>query len=151
MSRTRRRGRSAMRWIASFVAVSAATMVLGATGAGAQQNPPIDQPGVTDKTIRVGGVATESNDPTGLTWKSSFDGVAAYFEFINHTEGGVFGRKLELAAKRDDQVANNRQEVQGLLSEDNVFAVLPVATALFTGADLLAQSGVPTFGWNVNA
>lgn len=131
--------------------VAVGVTVLGATEVGAQQNPPVDQPGVTDKTIRVGGVATESNDPTGLTWKSSFDGVAAYFEFINHTEGGVFGRKLELAAKRDDQVANNRQEVQGLLSEDNVFAVLPVATALFTGADLLAQSGVPTFGWNVNA
>ncbi len=41
--------------------------------------------------------------------------------------------------------------MQGLLSEDNVFAVLPVSVLLFTGADLLGQSGIPTFGWNINA
>jgi branched-chain amino acid transport system substrate-binding protein len=135
----------------AFLAFSVAITVLGVTEAGAQQNPPVNQPGVTDKTIRVGGIATESNDPTGLTWKSSFDGVAAYFDYINRTQGGVYGRKLELASKRDDQLANNRQEVQGLLSEDNVFAVLPVATALFTGVDLLVQNNIPTFGWDVNA
>ena len=150
MSSTQLRGRGARRWTAAFVSVLAAATVLGATEVGAQQNPPVNQPGVTDKAIRVGGVATASNDPTGLTWKSSFDGVEAYFDYINTTQGGIYGRKLELAAKRDDQLANNRQEVQGLLSQDNVFAVLPVATALFTGADLLAEAGVPTFGWNVN-
>jgi hypothetical protein len=64
---------------------------------------------------------------------------------------GIYGRKLNLTSKRDDQVGMNRQEVQGLISEDNVFAVLPVATLLFTGADLLGQSGIPTFGWNINA
>ena len=151
MPGTQTRGRGARRWIAAFVAVSAAVMMLGATEAGAQQNPPVDQPGVTDKAISVGGVATVSNDPTGLTWKSSFDGVEAYFNYVNSTQGGVYGRKLDLASKRDDQLANNRQEVQALLSQDNVFAALPVATALFTGADLLASAGIPTFGWDVNA
>jgi len=29
--------------------------------------------------------------------------------------------------------------------------VLPVTVLLFVGADLLADSGVPTFGWNINA
>ena len=29
--------------------------------------------------------------------------------------------------------------------------MLPVATLLFTGADLLADAGIPTFGWNINA
>jgi len=46
-------------------------------------------------------------------------------------------------------LANNRQEVQGLL-DDNVFAALPIAVDLFSGADLLARNGVPTFGWNIN-
>ena len=32
-----------------------------------------------------------------------------------------------------------------------MFAVLPVAVLLFSGADLLGQAGVPTFGWNINA
>ena len=80
MSGTQTRGRGARRWIAAFLAVSAAITVLGVAGAGAQQNPTVNQPGVTDKEIRVGGVATETNDPTGLTWKSSFDGVEAYFD-----------------------------------------------------------------------
>ena len=144
------RGRGARRWTATFIAVLAGVTLLGATGAGAQQNPPVNQPGVTDKAIRVGGVATVTNNPTGLPMKSSFDGVEAYFDYINRTQGGVYGRKLELASKRDDQVANNRQEVQGLLSEDNVFAALPIATALFTGADLLTSAGIPTFGWDIN-
>jgi branched-chain amino acid transport system substrate-binding protein len=138
------------RWVALLAIVS----LVGATGvsaAGAQRNPPVDEPGVTDSEIRVGGVATATNDPTGNTLEDSFDGAEAYFEYINSTEDGVYGRKLALASKRDDALANNRQEVQGLLSEDNVFAALPVAVNLFTGADLLAEEGIPTFGWNINA
>ena len=45
---------------------------------------------------------------------------------------------------RDDSLANNRQEVQGLL-DDNVFAALPMTTSLFSGADLLVSDGIPTF------
>jgi ABC-type branched-subunit amino acid transport system substrate-binding protein len=40
--------------------------------------------------------------------------------------------------------------VQALISLDKVFAVLPVATLLFTGAAKLADQRVPTFGWNIN-
>ena len=54
-----------------------------------------------------------------------------------------------LAAERDDQFGNNRQEVQGLLSQDNVFAALPMATNLFSGAQLLVEEGIPTFGWDI--
>jgi branched-chain amino acid transport system substrate-binding protein len=138
------------RWLAVVAAISlvGAIGVPGA-GAGGEQFPPVDQPGVTDKEIRVGGVATVTNDPTGNTLGSSFDGVEAYFEYLNKTEGGVHGRKLVLDSKRDDQLANNRSEVQALL-EDDLFAVLPIAVALFTGADLLAEAGIPTFGWNIN-
>jgi branched-chain amino acid transport system substrate-binding protein len=141
------------RWAALLGAISLAGAI-GAPGAGAggdgERFPPVDQPGVTGKEIRVGGVATATNDPTGNTLEDSFDGAEAYFEYINKTEDGVYGRKLVLASKRDDALANNRQEVQGLLSEDNVFAALPVAVDLFTGADLLAQAGIPTFGWLIN-
>jgi ABC-type branched-subunit amino acid transport system substrate-binding protein len=75
--------------------------------------------------------------------------VQAYFEMVND-RGGIYGRELKLVEERDDQVGNNAQEVEALLSSD-VFAVLPVATLLFTGADALAASGTPTFGWNINA
>jgi branched-chain amino acid transport system substrate-binding protein len=116
-----------------------------------QPFPKVDQPGVTDTEIRAGGVVSNTN-PLGGEYASAFDGVKAYFNMVNASKGkGIYGRKLRLTSERDDQVGMNRQEVQALLSEDDVFAVLPVAVLLFTGADLLGQAGVPTFGWNINA
>ena len=58
--------------------------------------PPVDQPGVTDTEIHVGGVLTDTMNPTGVSYGPAFDGVEAYFEYINKTEGGVYGRKLVL-------------------------------------------------------
>ena len=146
------------RWVAGLASVFVAAGVLAAvvpTSAGAdapsQQFPPVDQPGVTSTEINVGGVASKTN-PLGGDYASAFDGVKAYFDMVNSSKDkGIYGRKLTLKSERDDQVAQNRQEVQGLISQDNVFAVLPVSVLLFTGADVLGQSGVPTFGWNINA
>jgi branched-chain amino acid transport system substrate-binding protein len=149
------RGRRAMAGLASLVIAAGLLAAVGPVSAGAdtpnQQFPPVDQPGVTSTQINVGGVVAKTN-PLGGDYASSFDGVQAYFNMVNASKDkGIYGRKLNLTSKRDDQVSMNRQEVQGLISEDNVFAVLPVATLLFTGADLLGQSGIPTFGWNINA
>jgi branched-chain amino acid transport system substrate-binding protein len=113
-----------------------------------QTNVPSDEPGVTDTEIRVGGVASVTN-PLGGKYAQAFKGVEAYFAMVNE-QGGIYGRDLRLVSQRDDQLANNQQEVQALLSQDNVFAVLPVATLLFAGAQTLAASGVPTFGWTIN-
>jgi branched-chain amino acid transport system substrate-binding protein len=116
-----------------------------------QPFPNVAQPGVTDHEIRVGGVVSKTN-PLGGDYASAFDGVKAYFDMVNASKDkGIYGRKLRLTSQRDDQVAMNRQEVQALLSEDDVFAALPIAVLLFSGADLLARAGVPTFGWNINA
>jgi hypothetical protein len=150
------RGRRA---IAVLVSVGVAAGVLApaflpdAAGASAprQQFPKVDQPGVTDTEIDVGGVASKTN-PLGGTYADAFAGVKAYFEMVNSSKDkGIYGRKLKLTSERDDQLGNNTQEVQGLINNDNVFAVLPVDVLLFTGANLLAQSGIPTFGWNINA
>jgi branched-chain amino acid transport system substrate-binding protein len=149
------RGRRAMAGLASLVVAAGLLAAVGPVSAGAdtpsQQFPPVDQPGVTSNQINVGGVVAKTN-PLGGDYAAAFDGVQAYFNMVNASKDkGIYGRKLNLSSKRDDQVGMNRQEVQGLISEDNVFAVLPVATLLFTGADLLGQSGIPTFGWNINA
>jgi branched-chain amino acid transport system substrate-binding protein len=140
------------RAIAVLVSLGVTAAVLAAAAPGsAQPFPQVDQPGVTDTEIRVGGVVSKTN-PLGGDYASAFDGVKAYFNMVNSAkEKGIYGRKLRLTSERDDQVGMGRQEVQALLSEDNVFAVLPVAVLLFSGADLLAQAGVPTFGWNMNA
>ena len=97
--------------------------------------------------IKVGGVASVDN-PLGGKYGDSFDGVKAYFDMIN-ASGGIYGRELVLAAERDDKAFNNSTEVQALLTED-IFAVLPIATLLFTGAQTLVDEGIPTFGWTIN-
>ena len=148
-----------LRTVAVLASLTAAAgvPVMSASPGSADSNAPrqpfphVDQPGVTDHEIRVGGVVSKTN-PLGGEYASAFDGVQAYFDMINASkEKGIYGRKLRLTSRRDDQVGMNRQEVQALLSEDDVFAALPIAVLLFAGADLLAQAGVPTFGWNINA
>jgi ABC-type branched-subunit amino acid transport system substrate-binding protein len=141
-------------WWRGVALVAVVSLIAGAgiaTSAAAQKFPAVDQPGVSDDEIRVGGVVTVTQSVTGASYGGAFDGVDAYFDYINKTQGGVYGRKLVLASKRDDQFSKNRQEVQGLLSEDDVFAALPMATNLFSGAQLLVDGGVPTFGWDIQA
>jgi branched-chain amino acid transport system substrate-binding protein len=109
----------------------------------------VDQPGVTADTIRVGGVASVTNAING-PYKSAFDGVKAYFDMVN-SEGGLYGKKIEEVATRDDQMAQNQEQVQALLAQDNVFAVAPIATIFsFSGAKALVDQNIPTFGWNIN-
>jgi ABC-type branched-subunit amino acid transport system substrate-binding protein len=109
----------------------------------------VDQPGVTADTIRVGGVVSKTNILNG-PYGSAFDGVKAYFNMVNDA-GGIYDRKLELVSERDDQMGQNQQQVEALLSQDNVFAALPMATIVsFTGAQKLVDENVPTFGWNIN-
>lgn len=119
------------------------------TTAGGSDSATVDQPGVTDDTIRVGGVVSKTNALNG-PYASAFDGVKAYFDMVN-SQGGIYGRDLELVSERDDLMAQNQQEVEALLAQDNVFAVAPIATVfLFSGAETLADQSIPTFGWNIN-
>ncbi len=108
----------------------------------------VDAPGVTDSEIHVEGVASITN-PIGGSYATAADGVNAYFAMVN-SEGGVHGRQLVLDGVRDDKAVNNTAEVKGIVDANNVFAVLPVATLLFTGADTLVEAGMPTFGWTIN-
>jgi ABC-type branched-subunit amino acid transport system substrate-binding protein len=111
------------------------------------ENVPVDAPGVEDSTIRVGGVASVTN-PIGGAYGEAFQGVEAYFAYMND-QGGIYGRDLELTAQEDDNTGfENREDVQNLLTQD-IFAVLPVATLDFSGAELLVDANMPTFGWNI--
>ena len=79
----------------------------GSSGKASSSNKTVDQPGVTKDTIRVGGVVAKTN-PLNGPYASAFDGTQAYFNMIN-ASGGIYGRKLQLAAERDDQTFNNQQ------------------------------------------
>lgn len=117
----------------------------GSDGGGTQAA--VDQPGVTDSQISVGVVASTTN-PLGGNYGTIADGVRAYFEKVN-SEGGVFERDMVVGSERDDQLGNNQAEVQAMLTQDDVFAIF-VATLSFSGAELLADTSTPVFGWNIN-
>jgi branched-chain amino acid transport system substrate-binding protein len=155
------------RWTATIAAVALTTFVAcanssagtakpttttstrgSATSIAGANFPPVDAPGVTPNEIRVSGVTATTN-PVGGLYGTAFDGVQAYFDMVN-SQGGIYGRKLVLVARHDDQIANNKREVEAIVDQDNAFAVLPVATVFFTGATLLIQNDVPTFGWGIN-
>jgi branched-chain amino acid transport system substrate-binding protein len=112
------------------------------------KNIPSTQPGVTDTEIQVGGIASITN-PLSEDYAQVFKGAQAYFDMVN-SQGGIYGRKLVLNEQLDDQTAKNQDQAQTLISGGKDFAILPVATLLFTGADALGDSKIPTFGWNIN-
>jgi branched-chain amino acid transport system substrate-binding protein len=139
------------RGTALLIAVSLFAAAAASVASAGENFPAVDQPGVTDTEIHVGGVVTDTMNPTGVSYGPAFDGVEAYFEYINTTEGGVYGRELKLTSKRDDQLGKNREQAQALVSQDDVFAALPLATSLFTGAQVYVEEGIPAFGWDINA
>jgi branched-chain amino acid transport system substrate-binding protein len=120
----------------------------GPTGTASGGQVQVNAPGVSATQIRVGGVASVTN-PLGGNYGGSFQGVQAYFNMIN-SEGGIYGRQLVLAEKLDDQLSQNQSDVQQLITQDNVFAVMPVAVLLFSGATSLVNANMPTFGWTIN-
>jgi branched-chain amino acid transport system substrate-binding protein len=108
-----------------------------------------NEKGVTDSEIRVSTITSTTN-PIGGLYGSLVDGIKAYFAMWNAKNGGIYGRKLTVAKVRDDQMGNNQQQAQATVAQDNVFATF-IATLFFTGAPVLQQANIPTFGWNINA
>lgn len=118
------------------------------TGSDFSKNVAVKAPGVTSSEIHVGSIVSKTN-PVGTNVDAFNDGLNAYFDMVN-AKGGIWGRKIKLTSKRDDQTGNNATEAQAMLSQDNVYAAF-IATELFTGASKLQAAGIPTFGWNINA
>ncbi|MGH9169262.1 MAG: ABC transporter substrate-binding protein [Acidimicrobiales bacterium] len=107
--------------------------------------------GVTADSIAVGGVASLTG-PLPDAFAPVFDGARAYLDMVD-ASGGINGRKIRWVAGLDDgsDPSQDSQQVRTLVESDHVFAVVGVGTPTFTGAQYLAQSDVPTFGYNVSA
>ena len=106
--------------------------------------------GVSSTEIQVGGMAAITG-PLGDQYAPIFDGAEAYFDMVN-AEGGVFGRKIKLAAKLDDatDATRNASQARALVEQHHVFAVIPVASPVFPGGKYLGDNNIPTFGWHIN-
>jgi ABC-type branched-subunit amino acid transport system substrate-binding protein len=106
--------------------------------------------GVTDHSIVVGGIASVTG-PLPQAFAPVFDGVRAYFDMVN-ASGGIYGRTIDFADGLDDGSDPSQDVVQAhtLVESDHVFAVVGVGTPSFAGGSYLADSDVPTFGYDVN-
>jgi branched-chain amino acid transport system substrate-binding protein len=105
-------------------------------------------PGVTATTIKVGTISTLTG-AIASNFNAFPPGMEAYFDMVN-AQGGVNGRKLDLAYNLDD--AGNpttfTQLAHTLIQQDHVFAV-GASTFWFTPG-LFVQTKTPTYGYNVS-
>ena len=137
------------RGVTKWFAIGAAVAVLGTgcSNASTSASAPSasSAPGVSAHQINVGAVATLSGG-VAADFAPIIPGVRAYLDMVN-ANGGVYGRKIVLTHALDDGTVNNEQVVRTLVDQDDVFAVVGLATAYFSAAPFLAQTGTPTFGY----
>ncbi|THA39028.1 ABC transporter substrate-binding protein [Streptomyces sp. A1547] len=103
--------------------------------------------GVTDRSIKVGGIVSMTS-ASGYSKKDTDLGAKARYLRAN-AEGGIHGRTIEYLGAEDDgqDPAKNMAAARKLVQQDKVFAISPMSSVTFSGADFLEQEKVPTFGW----
>src|SRR3990170_2384887 len=97
----------------------------GATPAKPAASPDgLEVPGVTDTEIKLGSHLPLSQHPAAV-YAPIGDGMRAYFDYVNDTEGGVYGRKITLVVGDDHYTPSDTVEVvRKLVEQDKVFAIV---------------------------
>ncbi|RSS59466.1 ABC transporter substrate-binding protein [Streptomyces sp. WAC01280] len=103
--------------------------------------------GVTADTIKVGGIVSMTT-ASGYSKKDTDLGAKARYDRAN-AEGGINGRRIDYLGAEDDgqDPARNLAAARKLVQQDKVFAVSPMSSVTFAGADFLDGQKVPTVGW----
>ncbi|WP_432190103.1 ABC transporter substrate-binding protein [Streptomyces sp. Tue6028] len=132
------------------VAVAAlllATACNSAAGGGNSDKAGGSVRGVTADSVKVGGIVSMTT-ATGYSKKDTDLGAKARFDRAN-AEGGVNGRTIDYLGAEDDgqDPAKNLAAARKLVQQDKVFAIAPMSSTTFSGADFLQKEKVPTFGW----
>ena len=131
--------------LGTMLAAAVVTTSGGAAGAAATAS---SAPGVTSNSITVGTISTQTGT-LSANFSSLIYGERAYYDYIN-SQGGVNGRKINYQYALDDggNPTTFNQLANTLINQDHVFAVTGVGTAFFS-PNLLVESGIPTYGYNV--
>ncbi|HZQ57071.1 MAG TPA: ABC transporter substrate-binding protein [Acidimicrobiales bacterium] len=99
--------------------------------------------GITTDSITVGCVSEVQN------FAGYEQGLRARIERANK-DGGVNGRKINLLPCKDDSagVQANLSAIQGLVNQNNAFAVFTLSQFVLSGStDFLQSNEVPYYGW----
>ncbi|MFJ7269627.1 ABC transporter substrate-binding protein [Streptomyces sp. NPDC099050] len=137
------------------LAAAAAALALVSACNSASNGASTDKPGaaggnsrgVSADSIKVGGIVSMTS-ASGYSKKATDLGAKARYLRAN-AEGGINGRKIDYIGAEDDgqDPAKNLAAARKLVQQDKVFAVSPMSSVTFSGADFLEQEKVPTFGW----
>lgn len=130
-----------LRAVAAASIVGLAGALLFAGTAGGQGTTEV---GVTDKTVTLGFIASETG-PAASTGKGAAAGCKARIGRAN-AEGGVHGRKIEVEYVDDQSSPNNLQNAQDLVQNRKVFAVINDSALAFFSYRYLVGAGVPVIG-----
>ena len=125
----------------ALTVLATATASFAASSVGAQTG---DSTGVTDEQIKVGYIYSQGG-AAGSTFEFAADGFNARIEAEN-AKGGVNGRKISPIIVDDSGTTNNLQAAQGLVQNDNVFAVVNNSSFAFLAYRYLLENGVPMVG-----
>jgi branched-chain amino acid transport system substrate-binding protein len=111
-----------------------------------------DARGVTDDTIKVGGLSTLQPPGGQPPFPGLDEGTRARIERANRD--GELEHKIEFIGIKDDAAdqATNGKKARDLVLNDKVFAVLPFVTQVAAGSgDFLNDEKVPFIGWGFTA
>ncbi|MGI3229114.1 ABC transporter substrate-binding protein [Streptomyces sp. GTA36] len=137
------------RTIAAAVATTALLLVSACNSASTTGSSETEDSvrGVSDTSVKVGGIVSMTT-ASGYSKKDTDLGAKARFDRAN-AEGGVNGRKIDYLGAEDDgqDPAKNLTAARKLVQQDKVFAIAPMSSTTFSGADFLQKQKVPTFGW----
>ena len=106
---------------------------------------PVDVPGVSENTIKLG-TFLDLSGPNATLGLDMLHGLKAYFDFVNSSQEGVNGRKIELIVEDSAfDVERSVKVAKKLVEKDNVFAmVAPFGTpANLATMDYFLQTGIP--------
>jgi branched-chain amino acid transport system substrate-binding protein len=124
----------------------------GATTTVAQKipepNPCVNDPGVTDSTIKIGAIIPTSG-PSAQSFADILGGLKARIDRANQT-GELGKRKIELDAKDDGgDVTRNTEAARQLVESDKVFAIVEASPVANGSAQYLNQQAIPVTGWHL--
>ncbi|MCJ1681390.1 ABC transporter substrate-binding protein [Streptomyces sp. APSN-46.1] len=127
--------------------VSACNSASNSTSPGTPGGAAGNARGVTADAIKVGGIVSMTS-ASGYSKKDTDLGARARYLRAN-AEGGINGREVDYIGAEDDgqDPAKNLAAARKLVQQDKVFAVSPMSSVTFSGADFLEREKVPTFGW----
>jgi ABC-type branched-subunit amino acid transport system substrate-binding protein len=145
----------------ALVVVTVLAFVLAAAGSAAAQStttPPSTTAasgttapaggvrGVTDTSIKVGGLGDS------LVYGGADIGAKARFQRANDA-GGVNGRMIDYEGFSDDGAdpTTGLAAAKKLVGTDGVFAVVPTVTPALSSASYLVKQKVPYFGWALSS